>query len=91
MALGYTANEVHSFDDCVEACKNDNKCLQAQWKGTECVLGTDDVKLGQKHVEGEETKRWKSFWRKERIAEWAQKMKCKKGKIKFPFAGGRKS
>jgi PAN-like domain len=88
MALGHTANDAHSFDECVHACKKDKKCLTAQWKGQECVIGTDDVKLGIKHVEGEESKRWKSFWMKDRIAEWAKKQKCH-GKVKFPFQDGK--
>ncbi|KAN0095420.1 glycosyltransferase family 31 protein [Hyaloscypha variabilis] len=90
MALGHTENDVHSFDDCVGACKRDDKCLTALWKGDECVLGTDDVKLGMKHIEGDEKKRWKSFWHKERIAAWAEKQKCS-GEIKFPFEDGKSS
>jgi len=34
--------------------------------------GTDDVKLGVKHVEGRRT-RVESFWMKERIREWAER------------------
>ena len=90
MALGHTENDVHSYDACVEACNKDDKCLTAQWKGNECVLGTDDVKLGVKHTEGGENKRWKSFWHKDRIAAWAENQKCS-GDIKFPFEDGKNS
>jgi hypothetical protein len=89
-ALGHTENDVSSYDDCVEACKNDNECLQSQWKGNECVIGTAHVMLGQKRMEDDRDKRWRSFWKKERISEWAQKQKCK-DKIKFPFENGKNS
>jgi hypothetical protein len=88
MALGHTADDVHSYADCVDACKKESNCLQAQWKGGECVLGTDDVKLGVKHVEGDDNKRWKSVWMKKRIGEWAERQKCH-GKLKFPFENGK--
>jgi hypothetical protein len=87
-ALGSTAKDAKSFDDCVETCKNDKKCLQAQWKGDECVIGTEHVMLGQKHLDGDENKRYRSFWKKDRIAQWAEKHKCHDG-IKFPFEDGK--
>jgi len=44
--------------------------------------------LGQKHSGGAGNKRYKSFWFKERIGEWAKRQKCK-GPIKFPFEDGK--
>jgi hypothetical protein len=92
-ALGHTEKNIHSYESCVEKCKNDKKCLQIQWKGGEsnekkCTIGTEHVMLGQKHSFRNEKTRYKSFWSKERIGEWAKRQECK-GPIKFPFEDGK--
>jgi hypothetical protein len=81
-ALGETKADINSADDCVNACKSNSNCLQALFRGDECVLGTEHIALGIKHHE--DGKKWHSFWNKARIAEWVAKHECN-DPIKFPF------
>jgi hypothetical protein len=80
-SLGETA-DVKTNVDCIEACKNHQDCFQSLFKGDECILGMAHIALGVKHMEGDV--KWRSYWNKEKIAEWVVERKCK-DPIEFPF------
>lgn len=73
LAEGITMPDVSTFEHCMLECDNNPSCFQSVHDGnTTCTLGTQSFRLGEeKKAIPEEGKMWQSYWKKERMMEWA--------------------
>ncbi|KAG9231123.1 hypothetical protein BJ875DRAFT_517942 [Amylocarpus encephaloides] len=78
---GGVLKETASFEDCIQACEDDEKCFQYSHHGNKCHIGMS-VRYGDKKKADDEGK-WYSGWNMTRLADWISKQPhC--DKIEFP-------
>lgn len=78
---GGVEHEVKTFEQCAQACANDDNCLQYVHDGQKCYVGLT-ARLG-KEKKPQDGKTWRSGWNETRINSWAsQQPPC--NDLKFP-------
>lgn len=64
-------------DKCTQACLEDSKCLQFQWKAGKCIFNYN-IRFGERDS-GPPESTWWSGWLLDRIEDMRKTMNCEKG------------